>query len=732
MTLKELSQHYNRITELASQNRIKEALDRLEKLARECSNRDYLIQQEKHRETYGNMLKYSFELGDDPEKEKVFNRLMKSILELTDDVREDLILKYKLISFYTLKSELEITRITSGDLAENLTFRKEIEYILSSEGSPDKSQDYQNHLQSIFRTIWLTDKFRDAEIEMAAKICQSRVIPWHDKSLIVSSLTLSLIRHFDIQKVNLLFDFYEKGEVQVWQRALIGLFLALYFHDQRLTYYPAILNRLEAAREKKKLEKHIEAIVIQFLKARETEKVTKKIREEILPEMMKIKSALEEKLNLEDILSSKSIDEENPDWETVFEDTPDLYGKIEEFSMMQMEGSDVFLSAFAMLKRFPFFNELGNWFLPFHKENPEVLEGFEGENKDFDVGTFLEGLERSTFMCNSDKHSFCLNVKYMPDQQKSMMMELFNMELKAMNEVADSDELVDDTIKDKGIYTQYLQDLYRFFKLYPYKHEFDDIFETEFDFEDSNLFNVLIKDRQILRNIGEFYFEKNYYERAIEVFSQLCISDKNAELYEKTGFSYQKLGEFERAIEFYQKAELFNREKPWTVKKIAYCARKTGDYKKALKYYQTAEKLEPDNLFIQTFLGHTMMDLEDYESALNYYFKVEYNAPDNHKIHRPIAWCSFLLGKFEHADKYFRKVIEKEGNRNDFMNLGHVSWCQGNKAEAIYNYRRSIEKAEFDYDWFGEVLEEDSVYLLKHGIKSFDLPLMVDYLRLGP
>jgi tetratricopeptide (TPR) repeat protein len=595
-----------------------------------------------------------------------------------------------------------------------------------------QDEDYSQHLHRIFRMIWLTDKFREAEIGMAARICRSQVIPWHDKSLIVSSLTLSLIRHFDVQKVNLLFDFYEQGEQQVWQRALIGLFLALYFHDQRLAYYPEILDRLEAAQEVRKLEKHIEAIVIQFLKARETEKVTQKIREEIMPEMMKIKSTLEEKLDLEEILSSKTIDEENPEWETVFEDTPDLYGKIEEFSMLQMEGADVFLSAFAMLKRFPFFNEISNWFLPFHRDNEEVLEGFAGEDKEFDVGSFVEGLERSGFLCNSDKYSFCLNVRHMPEQQKTMMMQLFNMELKAMNEMQDSDDLVDDTRRDKSIYTQYLQDLYRFFKLYPFRHEFDDIFETEFDFEDSNLFTVLIKDRGILRNIGEFYFEKNYWERAIEVFTQLGITEKNAELFEKTGFSYQKLGAFDKALEYYHKAELFDKEKPWTLKKIAYCARKSGDYEEALKYYRAAEKLEADNLFIQTFLGHTMMDMEDYEGALKYYFKVEYNAPENHKIHRPIAWCSFLLGKFDQAEKYFTKVIDKEGNRNDFMNMGHVAWCKGNRGEAIYNYRRSLEKSDFDFDWFGRVLEEDAVHLLKHGIKSFDLPLMVDYLRLGP
>ena len=84
MTLSELTEQYHQILRFTEQNRIKEALEVLERLANLCTHKDYLLQLEKHRDTYRNMLKYSFELGDDPEKEKVFNRLMKSILELSE------------------------------------------------------------------------------------------------------------------------------------------------------------------------------------------------------------------------------------------------------------------------------------------------------------------------------------------------------------------------------------------------------------------------------------------------------------------------------------------------------------------------------------------------------------------------------------------------------------------------------------------------------------------------
>jgi tetratricopeptide (TPR) repeat protein len=90
-----------------------------------------------------------------------------------------------------------------------------------------------------------------------------------------------------------------------------------------------------------------------------------------------------------------------------------------------------------------------------------------------------------------------------------------------------------------------------------------------------------------------------------------------------------------------------------------------------------------------------------------------------------------VLGKFDQAEKYFRKVIEKEGNRNDFVNLGHVLWCRENRKEAIENYRKSLDKSNRDMDWFSTVMQEDSVHLLKHGIQELDIPLMIDYIRMG-
>jgi tetratricopeptide (TPR) repeat protein len=539
------------------------------------------------------------------------------------------------------------------------------------------------------------------------------------------------LRFFDPQKIILLFTIYEQKEEQLWQKAFIGFFLSLLVHGKRVELYPEIFNRIKAYSSDDDFSKQIEQIVIQFLKSKETEKISKKIREDILPHMMKIKTKLDEKLDLDNILSVEQFEDKNPEWKKVFEDTPDLYDKFEEFSMMQMEGSDVFLSAFAMLKRFPFFNKMSNWFVPFYHQNEVLKDIIQEKEKEFDTAKFVEGIERSAFLCNSDKYSFCLNIKYMPTLQKSMMLEMFNMEMKAMNEVNEEDEKLNKDVKSKKVYTQYFQDLYRFYKLHPLKNEFEDVFDIDIELDTNILLKYLVNKEEVIRNIAEYYFEKEYFDKALLVFLSLAEKENSQELFEKIGYAYQKQNNIEKAIEYYQRAMLFDNEKNWLLKKLAFCNRKLKRFDEALKLYKRLEKNNQEDFHTQANLGHTYMELENYEEAQKYYFKVEYLAKDNFKVFRPIAWSSFVMGKFDTAKKYFEKVIKKEPTADDYLNLGHVEWCTGNAKAAVENYKVAKEKAKNDAGWLFEQFMNDKPYLEKHGIKDLDIKLMEDYIGLS-
>jgi tetratricopeptide (TPR) repeat protein len=731
--------NHQKVISLITERKLKDALDVLKELVIQSRRGDYISQYESLDDTYKNLLKYAIEGIDDPEKDKIYNHLLVSVMDLAD-----LALQYAFMAdtdkyIYRLKRKIEnetkLIKEEAIDNIEDLALDEELSDILQTrlESVSDEKTEYQNHqniLIKIFNLIWLTDKFKDTDLKLVRSIWQAKNFPWYEQSIIISAITLSALRCFDVLKLELLIEYSQSKNKQISQRALIGLFLSLYIHDKRIAFYPELTLQLKSLGENSDITHDMGLIAIQLLKSKETERITRKFEEEIIPEMVKFQPVLKDKLDLDSILSDDFTDDKNPDWERVFEDAPDLLDKLQEISKMQMEGADVFMSAFSRLKSFTFFNEIINWFRPFHPDNFIIKEILKNEEPHLDANAFLEGLSRAFFMCNSDKFSFCLNIQYMPELQKTMMLEMFNAELESISELQKEDEILNQSAQANSINAQYIQDLYRFFKLHPLRFELNDIFKLRLDFYQCEFFKLFINDQNVLRNIGEFFFERDFFDQALEVYLILNQQgDNSLETFEKIGYCYQKLKNYNEALNYYKRAELYDSNRAWNLKKLALCNRHLKNYEESLKYYLEAEKLEPDNLYIKTYIGHSYLDLKEFSKALEYYYKVEFLADENKKVLRPIAWCLFALGKYEKAKEYFENLMENEANKYDLMNLGHVEWCLGNRKAALKNYKLSLTRDDNNMKTFMAGFDDDKKYLIQAGIDPKEIVLMLDYLK---
>ncbi|MEN8115474.1 MAG: tetratricopeptide repeat protein [Bacteroidota bacterium] len=738
MTEKELNIRYHEICLNLSERRLKPAFDHLEKLISENGMGIYLDEWRNLEQTYNYMLKYTVEGIQDPERQKVYRKLIVSVLELTDKVYEAVRLKLSSSLEYEKKRSFEGISINFTDQLnklEDFYLQEELKSLVndadvtSSESTEkDDAKSHQQEIVKLFYYTWFRDKLKSEEIGFLQKFFSSDLISHKYKSLVVSALILSLLRYFDEKKFSLLFDLYETEEVEINQRAIVGLLIGLYNYDLRLPFYPAITGRLKILNENPDFKQNLERVIIQFIRSKETEKIQQKIKDEIIPEMIKISPNLKDKINLDSLMEEGLGEDENPEWERIFEDSPGLMNKMEEFSELQMEGADVFMGSFSMLKLFPFFNEFPNWFMPFFAENPEIMNVV--DESDEINRRFIEAIDSAPILCNSDKYSFCFSIQNLPKENREFMAEGMKAEMSQFNELQNDEELTEPGKKSGFISNQIIQDLYRFYKLHPRKHNFEDIFSWRFDFHNKiALGDILKEDEKVLRNIAEYYFSKNYFEEAAEIFNYLVKVEKSGELYQKLGFCYQKTGDFEQALGAYKKAELFDLNRAWNLKKIALCYRNLKQPEKALEYYREAEKLDEENLNVQLNIGHCLLELEQFDEALKSYFKVEYLAPGNKKVWRPIGWCSFVSGKKEQAGKYFQKLIDNEPNKHDLMNMGHVHWSRGNRKEALEFYKESITQTEFTETEFFEVFEEDLHHLLEQGIDKEDVPIMLDQLR---
>jgi len=736
MNDRELKIQYTTICQNLADRKLKPAFDQLEKLIAESGLVIYLDEWRNLEQTYHYMLQYTVEGTQDPERQKVYQKLIVSVFELTDKINDQIRLKFSPALEFEKKRGFASGSVNLATLfseVEDFYLQEELISLVDDVEvqSSSKRMDAGTHQQkiiSLFYHLWFQNELGAAEINLVKVFLKSELISTSYKSLIVASLILSLLHYFDEAKFALLFDAYELEDAEIKQRALIGLLIGFYKYDARLPFYPLITNRLKILNENPEFKKNMEQVIIHFIRSKETEKIQKKIRDEIMPEMIKISPNLKDKINLDSLMDDSLGEDKNPEWEKIFEDSPGLMNKMEEFSEMQMEGADVFMSSFSMLKMFPFFSEFSNWFIPFFADNPEI--SMTVDMSDEVNSRFIDAIDAAPVLCNSDKYSFCFSIQNLPAENREFMAEGMKAEMAQFEELQKDEEITDPGKKSGFIANQFIQDLYRFYKLHPRKNDFEDIFSWRFDFHNKlALGEILKEDETILRNMAEYYFSKNYFEEAAEVFNYLLSIEKSGELYQKLGFCYQKQGNFNKALNEYNKAELFDLNRQWNLNKIALCYLNLKQPEKALEYYREVEKLDEDNLNVQLNIGHCLLELELFEEALKCYFKVEYLAPGNKKVWKPIAWCSFVSGKKEQAEKYFQKLIDEEPNKHDLMNMGHVQWSLGKRKEALGFYKKSITQTEFTETEFFEVFEEDLHHLIEQGIEKEDVPIMLDQLR---
>lgn len=719
MTPQEINKAYNRIIGSLDSKELKNAFDFIQSLI--SGSREYTFQDKLNelQDTYKYMLRYRVEGIKDPMQEQIYNNLQASTYELADAIKHKVLAIESPLAFYNQRRNIQIQGNRSGMSYPGL-FRQ-----LKDSHEVNNLAEYNELNIALFNKIWGSNLLSQEESSHIKEIIQDSELPYATGCQVVSALMLGLQAAFDREKLLLLFDAATHPNEEIKIRALISILITLYTYRKRTALYPRIEDRLATLAEAPDFTKAIRTITLRFILARETEKITKKLQDEIIPEMMKLSPKISNKINLKDFSPEQLGDEMNPEWENLFSDSA-LGKKMEEFSELQQEGADVMHSTFVHLKNFPFFRDLSNWLLPFipeHSSFSNFSDQSEGERQ------LLDSMSLAPFMCNSDKYSLYFSMMQMPVEARKMMMGQFSSQATEMIQQT-QEELISKRGKLEIVTGQYIQDLYRFFKLYPGHLDFNDIFSMPLDFHNLAILKPYISDTETLTTIAEYYLRKNYFNDALVIFNKLAETEINSDiLFQKIGYCMQMEGDLKGALNAYLRADLINSESKWVIRRIAGCYRSLKQPEEALKYYHRYEALNPDNLTVQISIGHCHLELKNYNEALKCFFKVDYLDNKSHKAWRPIAWCSFLTGKYDQARNYYKKILENQPNAQDLLNAGHTEWALQNIKGALAFYKKAVELADGDFFKFKELFNQDIQDLLIAGIEEKDVALMLDELR---
>ena len=545
----------------------------------------------------------------------------------------------------------------------------------------DEHYEYQKRL--FYHTVCL-GLLKHDDAELIKQLLASPTVDISDLQVIVTALSLSGCRAFDIRKFDIMAYACRHGaDMKVRQRALVGVMLTMGHNMYKL--YPEqkdILDDLLADEGICSQLTELQMQLIYCVKAIDDSKIMDK---EILPNVIKssqfrvTKDGFQEieEDPMDDILGKNTAEKRA-------EETEQLLGRLKE---MHDAGSDLFFYGFSKMKSGPFFDEMVNWFIPYnpmHKYVRGIIDYAEGM-------TWIDKLTANTAMCDSDRFSL---VFVLGEMVKRMPKSMFDS-LKSF----DNFNLVD-TPEDNtpSLYRRhYLQSLFRFFKLFKWSNGLISPFE---DYYDSCISDIGYKPTYLFVIVGNIFEGTDWYNREqprLTLFMSNNLSDQLIHdlkyIHLEPVDSYEgamamvklkmKSGNTDQCISSLYKALRFKPDSLIAKKMLAKALVDINPQESVslLLDVGEVEKDTPQTLY--TF-SRAFFNVQLYEKAITTLYELEYRFPDNLRVKNLLGSILFILNDVEKAYHMLKKGVEGEDDSQiSQYALILSSWITKHSAEEI-------------------------------------------------
>lgn len=697
---------------------------------------------------YGYMLSYFSEGVVDPDLDRVFGRMQLEAWSLFDRLRRAIdipgysSLYFDIVRLRQLRGENLETLLEAyysaidadTDLVSTLASA-------DSEGTAYRGQKPKEEaLKALFEYVWTSHPLKDEQLEhliqgvdtVSAKGEELDVETY--AACIIAALMLGDLQYADTGRqvaMARLYMAYADSRPRIAAIALCALTIMLFRHRRR-PVAPFLADILASVAETETWNRDFKTVTLEMVRTRNTENVDRAMRNEIIPGVNKIRDSImdqikegnlpPEGLKIEDLEKLEA----NPEWEGMLEHSGIADG-LRRMGEMQQDGADIFMSTFAHLKNYAFFNDAINWFIPYNSEHSSLV------NTTCGSGGIAQLVEKLVFLCDSDKYSMVLSADIVPQAQRDLIVNQLQHNTDQIAEAADPNEanMSGRDVAVRRATRTFLQDYYRFVKLYRRKGEFADPYR-----EGLNLLTVpalapYIHDETMVSLLGEYYFKYEYWEDALTAFRSLEEARVAPEstLYQKIGYCHEQLGDMSAALSAYEHAELLDDNSRWLQRRLAYTNRRMGRHGQALTYYKRLSEAAPEDTNATIALAYAYIRLSRWPKALNLLRKVEFADPDYTRLWRPLAWVLFAQGDYESARKYWQRINAEKLTTEDLLNIGHLEAASGNIREALSHYR--LAQQDGDMDALIRRLEADGDILRNAGITPVKMTLIEEALRNG-
>lgn len=596
---------------------------------------------------------------------------------------------------------------------------------------------HQELMVGLFDHIMTSGIWTDGQASAMEEILLSPTIDTNDQQLLVSSIMLSAIEHFDMAKFRVLVHVYQQAtDVPVKQRALVGWVFSMNAEiGQKL--YPEELLLVEQLLEDEHCCKELTELQKQMIYCISAEEDHATIQKEIMPDLMQnpgftiTPTGIVEKDEdpIRDILYS---DEEEQRLER-------LESSFQRMKDMQQQGSDIYFGGFSQMKRFSFFRELCNWFVPFYIDHPDISTSMEklGKNR------FLQGMMQSGPFCNSDKYSFVMAFEQVLNQIPDSMRGMMERGEASVQEMAEEEIHTDAYIR-----RIYLQDLYRFFRLYPRRGEFTTIFQPDISQLDISQFDISQLDEKpylffacplftstrlepYFNEVTAFLLKKRRMHEASVMTGNYGAYRRDFRFYMMAGYlaldgfdawEHGAVGRLSAVVCYGHALELKpEHERAWMG--YARALFEEERYQEALNAYEHLLESQPNRKDCLLNKAVCLTKLAKYGEAVQLLFRLNYESPGDTNVNRVLAWALACDGRYEQAEKIYGQLLSVEKPLSeDFLNSGYCLWFGGHIDEAADCFHRYMEDTGMDAE---AVITSEIGLLRQKGITEPEIQMML-------
>lgn len=691
------------------------------------------------RADYQLLVDYWCKNSHDPQRKAIYDQLLRRAFVVTQNVG----IRYRIRNTAMMHTMYERARKNHNDWSVS-ELRQEMEEFVSNvtllELEPEASREakgtvlYEQHMQllrDLFDYIWTARTWNESLAEAFLDILLSPTIDSNDQQTIVSAVMLSAMNAFDANKLSLLLHVYQQSaDEAVRQRALVGWVFCL--NENGLNLYPEVAELLEQTVAEERCQQELTELQLQLIYCANAEGDRQTIQNEIMPEIMKSSDFRVTGHGIEAVEEDPMEDVLDPDAsERRMENVENAMRKIMD---MQKQGSDIYFGGFSQMKRFPFFDDICNWFVPFDMNHPVVRRNM----KQVRWSGFLRQMLNNNSFCDSDKYSlvFCFNqiMGVMPDKVKEMMDR---GEEKFM--VEELNMITPETESPAFVRRKYLQSLYRFFKVYPSRSMFRNPFEEKqrlmpgYLFFAEKSFAATALGSQCCE-VARFLMKRKRMKEASVLLDNFVETQRDDYQYIVTkAHALRLIGEksyYGFASVLYKKALEMKADDEHVISGLARSLFATQDYEKSYELYEQLLEKHPEKKSFMLNSAACLVNMKRYEEALKKLYQLNYNHPEDLNVKRVLAWALVGAKRYEQAMKLYGELLEIEQPKtDDMLNYGFCLWCSGDVANAANMFHHYEELTGGTSDQLETIInEEERELLLEHGITETEILLMLDQL----